>query len=75
MDIEALENLPDRVHFSNGPIGTRSKLWSRVCQYISDADRARSCINQDPLLRGSEQHGDAFPEAPSFDLDDPHNFA
>ena len=54
--------------FSNGPQGSRSKLWSRVCQYVTDPERRRLCINQDSDGRGSEQPGDAFPDAPAIDL-------
>jgi hypothetical protein len=66
--IAAAPGRPDQVQFSNGPQGSRSKLWSRVCQYVTDPERRRLCINQDSDRRGSEQPGDAFPEAPSIDL-------
>ncbi len=33
----------DKVLFSVGPPGTRSKLWARVCQFTNN----RACINQD----------------------------
>jgi hypothetical protein len=46
----------DRVLFSNGPAGTRTKLWSRVCQY---AQRA-GCINSDPEAIGDLKPGDAY---------------
>ena len=66
--IEAAPGRPDLVKFSNGPQGSRSKLWSRVCQYVIDPERQRLCINQDSERRGSEQPGDAFPDAPPIDL-------
>ena len=34
------------VIFSAGPSGDRTKLWARVCQYVSD--KQKGCINQDP---------------------------
>jgi hypothetical protein len=66
--IESSTGRPDLVQFSNGPQGSRSKLWSRVCQYVTDPDRQRICINQDSEGRGAEQAGDAFPDAPPIDL-------
>ena len=69
--IAAAPGRPDLVQFSNGPQGSRSKLWSRVCQYVTDPERRRLCINQDSDGRGSEQPGDAFPDAPSIDLGKP----
>ena len=45
--IEERPGLPDVVTFSSGPQGSRSKLWSRVCQYVTDPERRRLCINQD----------------------------
>lgn len=32
----------DRVLFSSGPVGTRTKLWARVCQF----SKRPGCINQ-----------------------------
>ncbi|PZO11729.1 MAG: hypothetical protein DCF25_18880 [Leptolyngbya foveolarum] len=32
----------DRVIFSSGPQGTRSKLWARVCQF----NKQPGCINE-----------------------------
>ena len=55
--IEERPGLPDVVTFSKGPQGSRSKLWSRVCQYVTDPERQRLCINQDSEGRGSEQPG------------------
>ena len=66
--IEIRPGLSDVVTFSNGPQGSRSKLWSRVCQYVTDPERQRLCINRDSESRGSEQPGDAFPDAPPIDL-------
>ncbi len=68
VSIESNGGALDSVQFSNGPKGTRSKLWSRVCQYLKTPDQQRQCINQDSDLRGVEQMGDAFPDAPSIDL-------
>ena len=68
VEIEVSDQQQDIVHFSNGPSGTRSKLWSRVCRYLSTSDQQSICINQDPDQRGPVQLGDAFPEAPSIDL-------
>ena len=33
------------VIFSAGKPGDRTKLWARVCQYVSD--KKKGCINQD----------------------------
>ena len=66
--IEDGPGLSDVVTFSNGPQGSRSKLWSRVCQYVTDPERQRICINQDSNIRGTEQPGDAFPDAPPIEL-------
>ena len=66
--IAAAPGRPDQVQFSNGPQGSRSKLWSRVCQYVTDPERQHLCINQDSDRRGSEKPGDAFPDAPPIDL-------
>ena len=68
VSIESNGGALDSVQFRNGPKGTRSKLWSRVCQYLKTPDQQRQCINQDSDLRGVEQMGDAFPDAPSIDL-------
>ena len=54
--------------FSQGTPGTRSKLWSRVCQFLKSSEQTQACINQDPSLRGEQQAGDAFPDAPTIDL-------
>lgn len=58
----------DLVHFSHGGPGTRSKLWARVCQFLSSDEQKRQCLNQDPVLRGAVQPGDAFDEAPLINL-------
>jgi len=68
VQIESNVGMPDKVIFSNGPNGTRSKLWSRVCQFHKTAEQRSKCINQDVELRGPEQKGDAFPDAPSIDV-------
>ncbi len=46
----------DRVLFSNGPAGTRTKLWSRVCQYA----QRTGCINNDREAIGDIKPGDAY---------------
>lgn len=51
----------DRVIFSYGPPGTRSRLWSRVCQFVGD--RA-GCINQDPKTVGAIQPSDEYNPLP-----------
>lgn len=33
----------DQVLFSNGIVGSRGRLWARVCQYV----KKPGCINQD----------------------------
>ena len=66
--IAAAPGRPDQVQFSNGPQGSRSKLWSRVCQYVTDPERRRLCINQASDGRGAEQPDDAFPDAPTIYL-------
>ncbi|MDG2329315.1 MAG: hypothetical protein P8L48_04515 [Synechococcus sp. cluster2_bin.44] len=68
VQIESSVGISDKVVFSIGPSGTRSKLWSRVCQYHKTTEQRSKCINQDSELRGPEQQGDAFPEAPSIDM-------
>ena len=40
----------------------------RVCQFHKTAEQRSKCINQDVELRGPEQKGDAFPDAPSIDV-------
>ena len=60
--------MPEKVIFSNGPSGTRSKLWSRVCPDHKTSEQRVKCLNQDADLRGPEQNGDAFPDAPSIDV-------
>ena len=56
--IAAAPGRPDQVQFSNGPQGSRSKLWSRVCQYVTDPERRRLCINQDSDGRGARRNPD-----------------
>ena len=66
--IEARTGLPDVVQFSNGPTGSRSKLWSRVCQFVTDPERQQLCINRDGGQSDLAQPGDAYPDAPTIDL-------
>ena len=68
VQIERCPDQPDKVMFSQGTPGTRSKLWSRVCQFLKTSEQTQACINQDPSLRGEQQAGDAFPDAPTIDL-------
>ncbi|MDB4653767.1 hypothetical protein OAE35_02580 [Synechococcus sp. AH-551-E02] len=72
VQIESNIGMPDKVIFSNGPNGTRSKLWMRVCRFHKTAEQRSKCINQDAELRGPEQKGDAFPDAPSIDVNSPN---
>ncbi|OUW46615.1 hypothetical protein [Synechococcus sp. UW140] len=58
----------DQVLFSLGGAGSRSKLWVRVCRYLSNDEQKASCINQDATKRGEEQPGDRYDEAPPLDL-------
>ncbi len=57
----------DRVLFSQGPAGTRTKLWARVCQFVREP---QLCLNQDPALRGEPGAEDFYGEAPSLGLFD-----
>ena len=66
--IQARPGSADQVMFSTGTPGTRSKLWSRVCQFLKTEGQTSTCLNQDPDQRGTEQAGDAFPDAPTIDL-------
>ncbi|MGB1417150.1 MAG: hypothetical protein ACPHAS_06170 [Synechococcus sp.] len=68
VEIETCPGRPDKVIFSQGTPGTRSKLWSRVCQFLKTPEQTAACINQDPERRGPQQVGDAFPDAPTIDL-------
>ena len=69
--IQAEPGSADQVMFSRGTPGTRSKLWSRVCQFLRTEEQISTCLNQDPHQRGTEQAGDAFPDAPTVDLGQP----
>jgi hypothetical protein len=44
------------VKFSSGPVGTRARLYARVCQYTTRPD----CINQDPDLIGEVLREDGY---------------
>jgi hypothetical protein len=68
VEIESCPGRPDKVMFSQGTPGTRSKLWSRVCQFLKTTEQTTACINQDADRRGPQQLGDAFPDAPTIDL-------
>lgn len=58
----------DRVIFSRGGAGTRSKLWGRVCQYLKTEEQKGLCINQDTATHGEEKPGDRYQELPAIDL-------
>ena len=58
----------DQVLMSRGGPSTRSKLWARVCQYLSTDEQKAQCINQDESKRGVEQPGDGYAELPAIDL-------
>lgn len=68
VEIQGMAGGNDLVHFSHGGPGTRSKLWARVCQFLSTDDKKRQCLNQDPTLRGAMQPGDSFDEAPLINM-------
>jgi hypothetical protein len=68
VEIDRQPGLPDQVLFSRGPSGSRSKLWARVCQYLTSAEQKGRCINQDPTLRGEEKPGDRYEDLPAIDL-------
>jgi hypothetical protein len=65
VEIEGMVGGVDRVLFSQGPAGTRAKLWARVCQYVREPQR---CLNQDPALRGEVVADDFYGEAPSLGM-------
>lgn len=46
----------DRVLFSSGPVGTRAKLWARVCQFVNKPE----CINRDKATIGQVSDADYF---------------
>lgn len=50
----------DKVIFSVGAPGTRSKLWARVCQYTNN----RACINQDTDAMGDIKKTDYYKPDP-----------
>lgn len=52
----------DKVIFSVGAPGTRSRLWARVCQFA----KKPGCINTDPRKIGEVQPSDYY-----GDIDDP----
>ena len=54
----------DRVIFSSGPPGSRSKLWARVCQF----NKKPGCINE----QGKSENisaDDYYKDAPGTPLD------
>ena len=53
------------VRFSNGPGGTRTKLWARVCQFVQDRG---GCINADAGQRQAPAPSDYYGEAPAITL-------
>ena len=68
VEIEAIGQGADRVHFSMGAPGTRAKLWARVCQYLRTPEQCSQCLNQDPNLRGAVTSNDYYAEAPVLEL-------
>ncbi|MEA5535148.1 hypothetical protein [Crocosphaera sp. XPORK-15E] len=50
----------DKVIFSAGPVGTRARLWARVCNYAQKPD----CINQDHTAIGSVHENDYYKPLP-----------
>lgn len=61
----------DVVHFSRGGASTRSKLWARVCQFLTTEEQKGQCINQDASKRGAEQPGDRYEDMHAIDLSNP----
>lgn len=68
VEIQGNGSATDRVLFSRGTPGTRSKLWARVCQYLKNDEQKQQCINQDPALRGEPMPGDGFEEINAIQL-------
>jgi len=68
VEIEAIGQGHDVVHFSMGAPGTRAKLWARVCQYLRNPEQCGRCLNQDANLRGNVSGSDYYAEAPELDL-------
>lgn len=50
----------DKVIFWSGPVGTRARLWARVCNYVQKPD----CINQDQAAIGSVHENDYYKPLP-----------
>jgi hypothetical protein len=50
----------DKVIFSSGPVGTRARLWARVCNYAKQP----GCINQDQNAIGSVHENDYYKPLP-----------
>ncbi len=46
----------DKVIFSSGPVGTRARLWARVCNYA----KKPGCINQNQETIGSVHESDYY---------------
>ncbi|MDJ0730212.1 MAG: hypothetical protein QNJ33_09510 [Crocosphaera sp.] len=46
----------DKVIFSSGPVGTRARLWARVCNYAKKS----GCINQDQEAIGTVHENDYY---------------
>ena len=46
----------DKVIFSSGPVGTRARLWARVCNYAQKP----GCINQDQATIGTVHENDYY---------------
>ncbi len=52
----------DKVLFSYGPVGTRARLWARVCQYAKKS----GCINQNKEAIGPIKETDFYLEPPAL---------
>ncbi|GBF82438.1 hypothetical protein [Aphanothece sacrum] len=50
----------DKVIFSSGPVGTRARLWARVCNYAQKP----ACINQNQEDIGSVKENDYYKPLP-----------
>jgi hypothetical protein len=55
----------NEVRFSAGALGSRAKLWARVCQY---AQERGGCINSNAALRSEPKPTDFYGETPSIEL-------
>jgi hypothetical protein len=49
-----------KVIFSSGPVGTRARVWARVCNYVQKP----ACINQDIEAIGAVKENDYYKPLP-----------